>query len=68
MVHPLQLDGFIYQACRRGETARCLALFSRPDEKTMERLVLARVNPHHPSIVTDSDALRLLIKHDIDMR
>lgn len=68
MLHPLQLDGFIYQACRRGDTARCLALFSRPDENTMERLVLAQINPLHPSIVTDSDALRLLIRHNIDMR
>ncbi len=68
MLHPLHLDGFIYQACRRGESARCLALFSRPDEKTMERLVLAQPNPLHPPITTDSDALRLLIKHNIDLR
>ena len=68
MLHPLQLDGFIYQACRRGDTARSLALFSRPDEKTMERLVPAQANPLPPSIVTDPDVLRLLIMHDIDMR
>ncbi len=68
MLHPLHLDGFIYQACRRGESARCLALFSRPDEKTMARFVLARPNPLHPPITTDPDALRLLIKHNIDLR
>jgi len=68
MLHPLQLEGFIYQACWRGDTARCLALFSRPNEKTMERLVPAQANPLSPSIVTDPDVLRLLIEHDIDMR
>jgi RES domain len=68
MNHPVKLDGFIYQACRRGETARCLALFSRPDEFTMEKLVLARTPAARPSIILDPDLLNILIKYDIDMR
>ena len=68
MHHPLKLDGFIYQACRRGETARCLALFSRPDERTMESLVLMRAKSRRRSIISDPDTLRLLVKHEIDMR
>lgn len=68
MLHPLQLDGFIYQSCRCGSTARCLALFSRPDIKTMEQLIGAHADPHHPAVTTDPDFLRLLVQHDIDMR
>jgi hypothetical protein len=68
MNHPLKLDGLIYQACRRGEAARCLALFSRPDERTMENLILAHADPSHSSIVTDPELLRLLVKYEIDMR
>jgi hypothetical protein len=68
MDHPKKLDGFIYQACRCGATARCLALFSRPDEATMEKLVLSQAPPGRPSILTDPDILRLLIQNDIDLR
>lgn len=68
MNHPLKLDGFVYQACRRGETARCLALFSRPDERTMERLILSRTAPDRPSIISDPEMLHLLIRYGIDMR
>ncbi|HKB91368.1 MAG TPA: RES domain-containing protein [Opitutaceae bacterium] len=68
MDHPLKLDGFIYQACRRGETARCLALFSRPDVATMENLLLARTASGRPSIESDPDILRFLIKNEIDLR
>jgi hypothetical protein len=67
MNHPMHFDGFIYQSCRRGSTARCLALFSRPSEITMEHLLLARTETGRPSI-TDPDFLELLIEHNIDMR
>jgi RES domain len=68
MDHPKKFDGFIYQACRRGATARCLALFSRPDETTMETLVRAHTPPSTRSIATDPDVLRLLIQNEIDLR
>jgi hypothetical protein len=68
MLHPLHLDGFIYQACRRGESARCLALFSRPDENTMEKLVRVRSGATVPSLMNDSELLRLLIRYNIDVR
>lgn len=68
MQHPLKLDGFIYQACRRGATARCLALLSRPDEATMARLILARTQSGRPSMMADPATLRLFIQHEIDPR
>lgn len=68
MCHPLKLDGFIYQACRRGATARCLALFGRPDESTMAGLLPARTQPGRPSMMSDPETLRLLIEHEIDPR
>lgn len=68
MLHPLRLDGFIYQACRRGATARCLALFGRPDEATMARLLRARTHPDRPSMLSDPDTLRVMIEHEIDPR
>jgi hypothetical protein len=68
MEHPQKLDGFIYQACRRGGAARCLALFSRPDGPTMESLLLAYTAPGRPSVASDSDFLDMLVRHDIDLR
>jgi len=68
MEHPLNLDGFIYQACRRGGTSRCLALFSRPDSTTMERLLLAHTASGRPSVAADPLFLKLLVKHNIDLR
>jgi hypothetical protein len=68
MNHPMNFDGFIYQSCRRGPTARCLALFSRPNEITMEHLLLARTETGRPSLIKDPDFLELLIEHNIDMR
>ena len=75
MLHPLKLDGFIYQACRRGETARCLALFARPTERIMEVLVpgyieiiLGGHGPRYPALTDDTDFLRILTKNGIDLR
>ena len=67
MNHPMRFDGFIYQS-RRGSTARCLALFSRPNEITTEHLLFARTETGRPSIIKDPDFVELLIEHDIDMR
>jgi len=68
MDHPRKFDGFIYQACRRGATGRCLALFSRPDEATMETLVRPTTPSGGASVLTDPDVLRLLIQNEIDVR
>lgn len=77
MEHPLKLDGFIYQSCRRGGSARCLALFSRPDTLTMEKFLSAHAPVQHGpvhtapipvSLLTDPDFLRILVNHNIDMR
>lgn len=68
MNHPMQLDGFIYQACRRGSSARCLALFFRPTENVMERLILAHIDTQHPTLAVDAELLGVLVKNDIDLR
>ena len=68
MRHPLNLHGFLYQSCRRGSTAKCLALFSRPTLVEAESHVNAAPDVSHAALVDDPDFLRVLIDHDIDLR
>ena len=67
MDHPIKLDGFIFQSCRRGGDSHCLALFSRPDEATMELFLSVKRVPRI-GIDRDPDVLRILVEHNIDLR
>ncbi len=68
MDHPLKLDGFIYQACRRGATARCLALFSRPDTTTMQSFIHGSRRTPIQKLSDDPAVDRILIQNEIDRR
>ena len=68
MDHPQKIDGFVYQACRRGATARCLALFSRPEETTMGSFVRGARRTPSQKLSDDPVVDRILVQNEIDRR